>query len=283
MVKNFLGGRLSGILTRKEMDKLSKSLDIVGDIAIVKIPQDLYENKPVVADAIMAVNRGVRTVLNQVSPISGKLRLRRLEWIAGEKKTITIYKEYGCSFRVDLAEVYFSPRLSFERHRIAGLVEANEVVVNMFAGVGCFSIQIAKHHEVDMVYSIDLNPTAFMFMTANIALNKVENMVVAMKGDAQEVILNQLRGVAQRVIMPLPDKAYEYLDAACIALGSKGGFIHYYDFIYTRNRGEAVQLIVHKVKEKLASLGRRSELLTSRIVRSVGPHKYQIVLDLNIQ
>jgi tRNA (guanine37-N1)-methyltransferase len=280
LIHKFIGNGLSKISLDEV--KLRKSFDVVGDIAVVRIPRDLHEKRFTIAEAIMAINGSVRTVLNQVSPVSGELRLRKLEWIGGEKKTVTVYKEYGCSFRVDLTEVYFSPRLSYERQRIVELVEGSEVIVNMFAGVGCFSIQIAKHRKVEKVYSIDLNPTAFMFMTGNIALNKVDEQVVAMKGDARDVITTELRGVAHRVLMPLPEKAYAYLDAAIVALRSDGGFVHYYDFIYSRSRHDAVQLIVHKVKEKLTAFGQKYELTNSRIVRSVGPHKYQIVLDLNI-
>ena len=113
MVRTFLGRDLSHKLTLDEMKKLPKSVDIVGDVAIVKVPPELTGKKKIIAEEVLEVNRNIKTVLNQVSPVSGVYRIRSLEWLAGEKKTETIYRESGCTFKVDLSQVYFSPRLSF--------------------------------------------------------------------------------------------------------------------------------------------------------------------------
>lgn len=282
MVRAFLGGSLSGKLTQDELGALAKSVDIVGDIAIIKVPPELDEKKKVVAEAVMAVNRNVRTVLNQASPVSGELRTRNLEWVAGEKKTETTYREHGCAFRVNLSEVYFSPRLSFERIRVAKLVREGEVVVNMFAGVGCFSIVAAKHSRASMVYSIDINSKAAKLMEENIALNRLEGRVEAILGDAKEVVEKRFRETSNRVLMPLPAKAYQYLDVACLALKSEGGFIHYYDFIHSRRKGEAIEKVADKIEERLTLLGMRPEVASSRVVRTVGPNWYQVVLDIKI-
>ena len=104
------------------------------------------------AHAIMQTHRNVKTVLRQVGAVSGTFRLRQLEWVAGERKTETLYKEFGCFFKVDLQQCYFSPRLSFERMRVANTVRPNESIVNMFAGVGTFSILIAKYGRAETVY-----------------------------------------------------------------------------------------------------------------------------------
>lgn len=282
MVRNFLAGRLAEKLTPEELRNLAKSVDCIGDVAVVKVPPELDYKKTIIAEAVLAVNRNIKTVLNQIGPVSGAYRVRNFEWIAGEKKTITTYREHGCSFKVDLSEVYFSPRLSFERLRITSLVRKGETVVNMFAGVGCFSIVIAKNCEVRKVYSIDINPSAFDFMKKNILLNKVDNKVEAILGDAKAIIEDRLPGVADRVLMPLPEKACEYLDAACLALKPTGGIIHYYDFVRAKNREDAMDRTVGKVEEKLTSLGKSFELVSSRMVRTVGPNRNQVVLDLRI-
>lgn len=282
MGKPFLGGYLEGKITKDEMEKLAKSVDIVGDVAIVKVPSELEARKQVIAEAVMAVNRSVRTVLNQASPVLGEYRVRSLEWLAGERKTETVYREHGCAFNVDLSEAYFSPRLSFERMRIARLVREGETVVNMFAGVGCFSIVIAKNSKARRVYSVDINPVAVNFMMKNIVLNKVNDRVEAVMGDAREIIEERFRGVSNRVLMPLPEKACEYLDAACLALKPEGGFIHYYDFVHAKNREDAVYRLVVKAGEKLSSLGRTFEVVSSRVVRTVGPNWNQVVLDLKV-
>ncbi len=266
----------------KEKYNFNGYLDIIGDIAIVNVPIELEGKKKVIAEAVMAVNRNIRTVLNQASPVSGEYRLRSLEWLSGERKTETVYKEYGCSFRVDLSKVYFSPRLSYERMRIARLVREGEIVVNMFAGVGCFSIVIGKNSKVDKVHSIDINPNAVELMKENIALNKFKGRLEANVGDAKEVIEERFPGISHRVLMPLPEKAYQYLDTACLALKPEGGFIHYYDFVYARRTENAIGSVAGKVRKRLTSLGRPFEVVFSRVVRTIGPNWYQVVLDLSI-
>ena len=180
----------------------------------------------------METHREVKSVWRQVSSVSGDYRLRSLEHILGENTTETIYKEHGCSYKTDLRKAYFSPRLSYERLRIARLIKKGETVLNMFAGVGCYSIAIAKQAEPLKVISVDVNPCAFQYLRENIRLNRAEKTVVPIQGDAKKITENRMQNAVDRVLMPLPEKAYEYLDIALYALKPAGGWIHYYDFEY---------------------------------------------------
>jgi tRNA (guanine37-N1)-methyltransferase len=197
---------LSRVLSSGGAGQAYVSYDIVGDIAIMRVSRASPEKAQNVAKGIMNIHKGVKTVLVQVSPVVGDFRLRRLMRIAGENKTSTIHKEHGCLFSVDVEKCYFSPRLSHERMRIAGIVKPNETVVNMFAGVGCFSIMIAKQVNVAKVFSIDVNPLAIQFMQQNIRLNRVYNQVIPLLGDSKAIISSRLQRVADRVLMPLPEK-----------------------------------------------------------------------------
>jgi len=265
-----------------ELKILPGSYDIVGDIAIVRIPEALRHRASEIAEAIIQINSHVRTVLNQVSPVSGDFRLRRLEWIYGEKKTETIHREHGCLFKVDLEKCYFSPRLLFERSRIAEQVKPSETVINMFAGVGCFSIIIAKKSDVRRVYSIDINPWAIRYAEENVRLNRVEHIVKPILGDAKIVIEDKLKGLADRVLMPLPEKAYEYIDYAIIALKSEGGVVHYYDFVHAGRGEDPIQKVEERIRHKLQLLKLDSEICFGRVVRTVGPRWFQIALDIKI-
>ncbi|MCP8322530.1 MAG: class I SAM-dependent methyltransferase family protein, partial [archaeon] len=169
---------LENVLTIDEIKQLYGGFDIVGDIAVIKIPGALLNKKFIIAKAIMDSMKSVKTVLRQVTPVSGDYRTRELEHVLGEDKTLTLYKEHECIFKVNLAKVYFSPRLSTERIRIARKVEHGEIIVNMFSGVGSFSILIAKHQPSSMIYSIDINPDAYNLMLENIKLNKVSDRVI---------------------------------------------------------------------------------------------------------
>ncbi|MEM2169965.1 MAG: class I SAM-dependent methyltransferase family protein [Candidatus Bathyarchaeia archaeon] len=277
-----LKDELANILETSEIKMVYKSFDIVGDIAILKVPEALKNKSEIIADAIMRIHRNVKTVLCQVGPTAGELRLRELKWLRGEKRTETVHREHGCLFKVDLSKCYFSPRLSYERMRVARQVKPGEVVVNMFAGVGCFSILIAKFSKAEKVFSIDINPEAVRYMRMNVALNRVDGIVEPIEGDSKEVILSRLRDTADRVLMPLPEKAYEYLDYALMALKPCGGVIHYYDFEHAGKNEDPIKKVIDKVSRKLLNLGARFSILSSRVVRTVGPRWYQPVLDIFI-
>jgi len=262
---------------------LVKSYDVVGDIAIIRVPDRLTSQTSTVATVIMRAHKHVRTVLKQVSAVSGDFRLRRLEWVLGKKKTETLYRESDCIFKVDLAQCYFSPRLSFERMRVTKAVQPGETVVNMFAGVGSFCILIARHGRAETVYSIDVNPSAVRFMRENIRLSRVQGQVVPILGDAKEVIVGHLQNVADRVVMPLPERAFEYLDYAVLALKPVGGWIHYYDFEHALKTEDPVEKVKAKVSEKLQKLGVDFVVAFGRVVRHTGPNWYQVVLDIEIR
>jgi len=269
-------------LTPQELDSLVKSYDIIGDIAVLRVPEDLKPRIQTIAEAVMQTHRHVKTVLQQAGGVSGEFRLRELEWVAGEKKSETVHREFGCVLKVDLEKSYFSPRLSHERMRVARLVKPGEIVVNMFAGVGCYSIIIAKHSKVEKIYSVDVNPSAVQSMVENVRLNRVDARVVPILGDARLVVAERFRGVADRVLMPLPEKAFEYLDCALSALKSAGGCIHYYDFAHAGKGVNPVEGVEAKVKEKLSSLGVGFDFPLARVVRMTGPYWYQVVVDIHV-
>lgn len=275
---------LFGILSQEELAYVCNAYDIIGDIVVIRVTEGAKKYSEVIAEAIMQVHKNVETVLAQTSPIRGDFRLRRLEFVAGEDKTITVHRESGCLFSVDLEKCYFSPRLFYERMRIANLVQRQETVVNMFAGVGCFSIVMAKHSNVGRVYSVDTNPTAIHFTKENIRLNRVFGRVIPLRGDAKEVIEKRLRHVADRVLMPLPEKAFEYLPYALLTLKNQAeGWIHYHDFEYANRSENPTEKVKLKVAERLESLGVAFEVPFGRVVRTTGPNWYQVALDINVE
>lgn len=270
-------------LTSEEIAIVYKSYDVVGDIAVIRIPEPILGHRETIAEALMLQHKHVKAVWRQSSPVSGGFRLRELEWLRGEKETETVHKEHGCLFKVDIKDCYFSPRLAFERMRIANLVSADEVVVNMFAGVGCYSITIAKHSGAARVFSIDINPVAVRYMRENALLNKVVDRVLPLEGDARTVIEKTLRKTANRVIMPLPEKAYEYLDTALCAVKPEGGYIHLYCFEHAKKGESPVEKAKSKVAEKLRKRNVIFELPFARIVRQTGPNWYQLVTDIKVE
>lgn len=259
-----------------------KTIEIVGDIAILKIPKELEPYRFKIGEEVLRRIPSIKTVLRQLSPTSGLYRVRSFEWLAGEHKTVTFHKEYGCIFKVDLSKVYFSPRLSYERLRIAQLTKPGEVIVNMFAGIGCFSIIIAKLKQVSKIYSIDINPDAYELMVENIKLNKVENIVEPILGDSKDIIERRLVSSADRVLMPLPELALSYLPLAISCLRDCRGWIHYYDFIKTASRENPIEKLSEKISSTLNTLTPRWSIEHSRIVRTIASRTFQVVLDIRI-
>jgi tRNA (guanine37-N1)-methyltransferase len=273
--------KLSNALSLESLSEVYSSFDLLGDIAIIKAPANPADAE-IVAKQIMTIHKGVKTVFSQTSPVRSDHRTRQLTLLAGENTTVTKYKEAGCVFSVDVEKCYFSPRLSHERLRIATQVSPNETIVNMFSGVGCFSIIIAKTIPEIKVYSIDINPTAYQYMLENVRVNRVYGKVYPRLGDSKDIVESQLQGVADRVLMPLPEKALEYLPAALSALKKAGGWIHLYDFQHAFGKEDPVEKTEFKVAEKLDRLDVRYLFAYSRVVRSTGPNWYQTVLDIHV-
>ena len=274
--------KLPAHLSPEELSYIYDSFDIIGDIAIIKVRNGNFVNAEAAAYQIMAVHRSVKTVFAQTSPVMGDFRVRELKLLAGEGETSTMHKESGCVFAVDIKTCYFSPRLSHERSRIARLVKCGETVVNMFAGVGCFSIIIAKTVPQTKVFSIDANPTAVKYMEENVRINRVYGKVAPLFGDSKDVINAKLQRMADRVLMPLPGKALEYLPCAVLALKPAGGWVHFYDFQHATRNEDPVEKAKLKVARKLVSLGVGYRFVFSRVVRSTGPNWYQIALDVQV-
>lgn len=279
----FLKKIAADVLGEDVARKLWGRLEIVGDIAIIRKPPGIEIDvlKPLAREIINRVPY-VRSVWAAVTPVTGEFRVREFTHLAGEERSTTLYKEHGCVFKVDIRTVYISPTLNYEHARIARLVGPGEFVINMFAGAGLFSIIIAKLSRPSKVVSIDINPDAYRLMLENVRLNKVEEVVEPVLGDAREVVRRCCVGKADRVLMPLPKLAVDYLPDAVAALKSEG-VVHVYYFIASRGRTEAVESAKSVFADVMGRLGVRWEFASGRVVRSVGPRYYQVVLDIRVK
>ncbi len=259
---------------------LPRAIDIIGDIAIVETSPELKAYEKLIGEAILDSHKNVQTVLAKMGAVTGTYRLRELRVIAGKNKTETMHNEQGCRFKIDVTGAYFSPRLSQEHKRVAALVQKDETIVDMFAGVGPFSILLAKNKVGVKVYAIDMNPKAIELLNTNIRLNRVEDRVFPIHGDARQVIEVKLQGVADRVIMNLPEKASEFVDVACKALKFTGGTVHYYGFFRLPDSLENQKLLLAQAVERN---GRKLErIILAKTIRETAPYEWQFVIDARI-
>src|ERR687883_59767 len=269
---------LKDILPPEDISKLYSAFDIIGDIIILKIPDSLNSKKQIIADTILMNLKSAKSVFAQTSAVQGDYRIRRLEHLAGDNSVITEYKEHGCRFKVDVTKTYFSPRLSTERMRVYKMITDNEIITNMFAGIGTYSILIAKNNKSCKVYSIDSNPVANELAVINAKLNKVQGQVIPIYGDAREVINRQLKGTSTRVLMPLPEKAKEFVEFAVMALKQNGGMVHY--FAHVKAPSKKLALDNAALEVKYAFVNHDYKIDSTRVVREVGPRLYQTVSDI---
>jgi len=268
---------LEGILTDQESEELFSAFDQIGDIIVIRIPDSLLSKKKVIGKTLLKEVSTAKSVFFQSSDVTGDFRTRSLELLAGEDKTETEYKEFGCRFFVDVEKAFFSPRLSTERERIADIVRDGETVINMFGGVGMFSILVAKNKKCT-VYNIDINPVASQLCEKNFSLNKLAGEVISLNGDAAQIVNDQLKEKGDRTLMLLPERSDEFLESAILAT-KNGGIIHYYSHIHADKKQDAPKL---SEEHYLKVTNVKSEILGSKIVRAVGPRYYQTVVDVKI-
>ena len=269
---------LAAFLTNAELAAAIKSFDVVGVIAVIQVPAKLNGKAKRIARALLASHPRVKTVLQKTGGRTGAFRVQRVRWLAGAKTFATLHRENNCLFKVNLKTAYYSPRLSTERERIAGLVKPNEKVLVPFAGVGPFAIPIARLQPSAEVVGIELNPAAARLFKENVALNKMDGRVRAVRGDALKAMASpEFRAWADRIVMPLPHSARSFLPAALKAL-KRGGTIHFYRIV-DKTLGE--KELEREAREACAAAEpkRKFRRIASRHVINYSPRLAEFVLD----
>jgi tRNA (guanine37-N1)-methyltransferase len=247
------------------------SYELIGNIAVIN---ELTVDEDEALEGILAHHPSVKTILVKDEPLSGEFRVGDYRKIYGEE-TETIHIEFGVEMRVDPTEVYFSERFSTERKRVVDQIKEGEKVLLMFAGVGPFALMAAKHSPAGKIVAIEKNPAGARYLEENIELNGIEEKVKAYQGDVREVL--PLEEKFDRIIMPLPEKADEFLELAIENL-EKGGVIHYYRFLEEENWGE----IEEEIREAAKKLGRDYEILDRVNCGERGPSMERVCLDIRV-
>ena len=254
---------LEGELTNEEIENLRTSFDTIGDIVILEIPKNLQDKKQIIGDAAL-----------KKSAIKGTTRVRDLEFLSGVDDSVTIHKEHGARLKLDVREVYFSPRLATERKRVMESVKDGEKILDMFCGIGPFPIVIARNKNVNIT-AVDINESAIRYLNENIKLNKLEGHIETYCGDIQEVS-KSFNLKFDRIIMNLPGLAYTFLDVA-VNLIDNGGIINYYEFSDSYEQG------IKRLKNASGKVGKEVEIINTRKVKSTSPGEWHVAIDGKIK
>ncbi len=247
------------------------SFDVIGDIAVLRIPSELMEYREDIGNAMLSTNKSIKVVCVDRG-VKQDYRLRDIEVIAGENRTETTHVEHGIKIKVDVAKAYYSPRLASERKRIADMVKKGDIVIDMFAGVAPFSLLIAKMAKPSRVYAIDINPVAVKYESMNAKENGVGDIVEVMEGDARDVVPSL--GRADHVIMNLPHSAHEFLPVAINA----GKMVHYYEIIEKSKIDERLE----RLESEAGKDGKKVNVKEWRVVGGYSPSRVKIGVDMVI-
>lgn len=217
---------LQNILTEEELHHLVRSYDVVGDMAIIIIPELLAHREGLIGQAILDNNKRIKVVARRDGNYSGEFRTIPLRIIAGENRKETVHREYGVQLLLNPEKVYFSVRSGAERYRIARLVCPGEDVLVLFAGVGPYPLVISKNSQAATITAVEKNPQAVYYGRESLRLNRSINNVEFIAGDVLEIVPT-ITQKYDRLLMVLPHGGDAYLDAALPVLKTDG-WLHFY-------------------------------------------------------
>ena len=270
---------LKGKLPNHLLVKLPQSFDQIGDVVIVDFHPDLNEYLSVIAQGFLEAFPTIKAVYAKVGGVHGVTRVRSLKLLAGVDKDWVVHKEYGLRLWINFKQVYFSPRLSEEHRRVAKQVRDGEIVVDLFGGVGSFSLHISQLAQAKC-YSVDINPVAIECLRKSKEHNKLRGEVIPVHADARIWVKQMPTNFADRVIMNHPSQAHEFLEEATRII-KPGGVLYFYTFARIKDwREHGLQILRDGLN---ATDWEVAEVLGARRVRQYSPSHHHVCLEVRVQ
>ncbi|MBY9010058.1 MAG: class I SAM-dependent methyltransferase family protein [Candidatus Lokiarchaeota archaeon] len=277
--KDKLKDVLIGILTEEELSVLPRGFQTVGDVVITKLNPLLLEKKNLIAEKYLDLLPGIKSIYLNSGRVKGQFRTpEKIEFLVGVDNSIVKHKEHEVIYKFDITKIMFSMGNLNERKFLATLVKEGEMIVDMFAGIGYFSLPIAKHSKPKKIYSIELNPESFKYLIENVKLNHFEDIITPINGDSKiEVIKLSNSGLkADRVIMGVFPAPKDFIKEA-LTLAKVEGTIYHYEGIAEK---EKYLDLFNEFKEIVELNDFKCNLQAKRFVKSYGPGLYHVVLDI---
>lgn len=270
---------LQNIIPDKLLSTLVGSYDIVGDIAVIIIPDELVEYQQIIGQTLLDNHPNVHVVAKRSGIYEGEYRVLPVQVIAGEDRTVTELRESGVRLKLDLQQAYYSVRSGGERLRVARLVEEGERVLVAFSGIAPYPLVIARESSAAEVVGVEKNSDAHNYGLTNLRLNKKLRNIELYNAD----ILDWLREndtVKQfdRIIMPLPKSGEQFL-APLLSVLKPLGWVHFYDMQQVDNFDETVNFVY----DAGALSGRAVQQHNIVQCGHCGPRTYRICVDAQFE
>ena len=277
--------RLKSRIPNHLHNEIPQGYDLVGRAIILELPESLHDWKEEIGECYLQSFPAVQSIYTKKGTVQGIFRLRDLELIGGREVPSQVHVENNVKMHVDLLKVYFSPRLGTEHLRIANLVGGHEFVLDMFTGVGGFSLNIAKKQEATCI-ALDLNLHAIACLQKSIGINKLKGILLPINIDSRTIMnTNRWKNYFHRIILGLPSHAFDFLPSA-LSLLRNNGVIHLHLFLKHDSSfpsGINTNTVLSKINSITEQHGRNvKSCLNVQKVRTTAPHWYHVVFDILI-
>jgi len=267
---------LSKEIPSKLIDKIPNKWEKVGEIGIIKLNPDLNKFSKIIGKYYAEI-LSCKTILNDIGGIKGTYRKPNTKVIFGSKKTETIHKENQIRFKLDPKKIMFSSGNMDERLRMATISNKKEVVVDMFAGIGYFTLPMAVYSKPKKIFACEINPISYDYLCENIILNNVTDIVEPLKGDNRLVAP---KNIADRVILGYFEITSKFLTTALDCLKDNKGIIHYHDKISEKDLQKKQLKIVKQIDE---IVNRNANIINQKHIKSYAPGISHYVFDIGIE
>jgi tRNA wybutosine-synthesizing protein 2 len=265
----------SSLIPSELLHLLPSRWEKIGSVVTIKLPDELFNYKEILGK-VYAENLRCTTTLNDTGGITGVYREPVVEVIYGSSHTETIHTENGIRFKIDPQRIMFSSGNLEERRRMATIAHADETVVDLFAGIGYFTLPIAVHSKPKKIFACEINPVAYDYLCKNVVLNHVSDIVEPCFGDNRVVAP---KNCADRVILGYLYDPQDFLSVAFQCLKNHIGMLHYHELVPVE--GVPQQPLSH-IEAVAGRYNRGVRVLKVHVIKSYAPRINHIVLDVRI-